>query len=904
MWVLIKNLCLSLLAINSSSLDQAVSGGPYSSIPDGDTGKIIRFYEDWRNYLHLSWGTLHAVAGFFQNVIVQTIFHINESFEKIFDAMFGLLGWDGTLSSSGSPLHGLYVVVSAIGWSLLVLAIILVAMQTMGHASKWSKILPNIVMVSITLTILPMMMRVAGGNSTIPGFGDIAISARSDINRASNKGMSEDLAVQPIKNNVIDLSTLIRKDWGNYQYKPDSSKIKNVANWNVLDNDDDIENMDLGDFMDEPTMKGLGLDKKHKDAEAVMNYHLVDEHEQADGGYSIEKNDYHKFAKWMNSYYSRYSVNWLGLIGQSLILGIVLIVASFRVAKDIYELSLMNLAAPFIAAQSVRSSKKWRDFLSSLVGWFLSLVLLVLIIKVYFIFINVTPTKLPDNLNWIERSLAIAIIYAAGGYAAFAGISYFERVTGVSQGLSEEAGQLMATGAMAGAVGGLAMRSTGKGVSMLGGMLNKSNAHGITNNSSKSHGTDKATGLSDTNNTDSSQIGSFANSTNNSASNNTGFSTSDAQSQNTATGLSENQSSNSAQSNSNSTGQSDSTNTATGQSQSNGYDTNTSTSNGQTNNQGNSSNTSHGQSSSYGQANNSSYGNSQSSDNYEGNSQGSSSSYNTNSTAAPDTVDNPANEGLVDNGQAVDGQDQQSAGINFDDPDTTGANASFADQADQMNNADSTANVDPSTPSQEAANNGLQDSSNWDSLLGNEPADGNFQQQADQMNNENEVSSNTVGINDAQNSQWADQMNQSPTMDPNDPNIANNDFSKQVNNPNVSNDQFNSHYGTNSSQNDTFNRNIPGTNINPQNNYDEGSVHSDYYDNTAHTNVALTTTHSSPTPPPAVTRPGKVERFGQHVTHLSKGVEQRSASYLKNRQFNLSQSGHIHGRESDPFDDE
>ncbi len=155
-------------------------------------------------------------------------------------------------------------------------------------------------------------------------------------------------------------------------------------------------------------------------------------------------------------------------------------------------------------------AQKWRDFLSSVVGWFLSLVLLVLIIKVYFIFINVAPSKLPDNLeSWIERSLAIAIIYTAGGSASFAGISYFERVTGVSQGLSEEARQLMATGAMAGAVGGFAMRGAGKSVSMLGGMLNKSNAHGITNNSSQSHGTDKATGLSDTNNTDSSQMGSF-----------------------------------------------------------------------------------------------------------------------------------------------------------------------------------------------------------------------------------------------------------------------------------------------------------------------------------------------------------------------------------------------------------
>lgn len=60
------------------------------------------------------------------------------------------------------------------------------------------------------------------------------------------------------------------------------------------------------------------------------------------------------------------------------------------------------------------------------------------------------------------------MIYAGGAFAMFAGLNYLERVTGVSQGLSDEAGQAIATGAAAGAVGGVTAGLMGKTLQMAG----------------------------------------------------------------------------------------------------------------------------------------------------------------------------------------------------------------------------------------------------------------------------------------------------------------------------------------------------------------------------------------------------------------------------------------------------
>lgn len=493
MWAYIAYHLLPL-AISEQTLSDAASHGSYSQIPGGDLGTLIHFYLNWSPYLHLNYGFLHAVAGWLQSGFFHAIFNLNNAFEKIFNAAFALMGWDGTLSAKGSPLHGLYMVISTIGWAMLIVGIVLVALQSMGHETKWSKVLPNILMVALTITVLPLMMRTVGGSSNTPGLGDIAQSAATDVRKAGSKGMTSDLALQPIQNNVIDLTTLVRKDWAGYTLKPSSAKF-NAGKWNAIDNANDVRRMSLGDYLDKDTVnKKLHLDKDHKVAATILQYHLADESEQANGGYYIIKNASGAGMGSLNDeVYARYTVNWIGLIGQSIILAVTLIIATFRVVEDIFELTAMNLVAPLLAYQSIRSTKKLRDLISSIVGLYMSLVLILLVLKLFFIFVAVAPSKVPTSFNWIERSFLIMVIYGGGSYGMFKGVSYFERITGVSQGFADEFGHAATGVAAAGMFGGFAGAMAGRGMSAAGNVLNRHSSRssnsqmGSSNQNTRSH---------------------------------------------------------------------------------------------------------------------------------------------------------------------------------------------------------------------------------------------------------------------------------------------------------------------------------------------------------------------------------------------------------------------------------
>ena len=487
MLTMLKSLLLQLVPIiavkapTDSELSQAVSNSP---ITDGSSSQIVKFYQEWGPHLHLTWGMFRKMAGWFQSVPVHWIYDFNRGFEKIFTATFSLLGWDGTLSSKGSPLHGLYVVMFSIGWALLGAALIVIVLQSLGHAVKWGKILPNVLMVALTLTVLPLMMRTVSGAGSTSGVGNVAISARKDLNKASDKGMTDDLAIQPIKNNIIDLSTVVRHGW---QENPDRL---NISKLNTISDENDVSNLDFGDYLDKDTLKNLGLDKDpYKNYTAPLQYHLNDESKQTGGGYILVKNATGVGAGSNNDdVYARYDVDWMGLLGQSIILGVILLIASIRVVKDIFELTAMNLVAPILAFQSVRSPKKLRDLVNSIVGLYLSMVLIVLVLKMFFIFISVAPSKLPTDMTWITHALAVIVIYAGAGYAMLAGISYFERVTGVSQGFADESGHALAAGAMGGAMAGMGARAAGWGFNKVS-SFGKSASKGIygNNGSNNSH---------------------------------------------------------------------------------------------------------------------------------------------------------------------------------------------------------------------------------------------------------------------------------------------------------------------------------------------------------------------------------------------------------------------------------
>lgn len=487
---------LFLLAVDVPKLDHSLSdvAGKDNFAP-GDYTDVVHFYHQWATHLHGNLGIWHSVYGTFANPMIKLFYAIVSGLDKVFNSVFSILGWDGTLSAKGSPLHALYMVISTIGWALLGASIIILALQSLTHTVRWGKVLPNIFMVSLTLTVLPLLMRTVNGQSRT--VGNIVVTAKNDINKAAgndNGASAADLAIQPIKNNVIDMARIANKGW---KYDPNNI---NPSSTNSIRTKTDVNNLDLGASMDPKSLKQFkGFDKKiagkgDNKVSEPFKYHLIT-NKGADASqetsYSLVKNENGTGMGNLNDYsYTRYDVEWLPLTAQSIILGIIYVVAAFRVVKDIFELTLMNLIAPLLAYKSTRSTKTLRDLISSIIGLYLSIDIMFLVIKVFMIFLGSFPDKLSGlGLNFFQKGMVIAIIYAAAGYAMFAGVSYFERVTGVSQGFSASTGQIMAAGA-AGAAGVKLAKAAGSmlnnGVTRLG---NSSIFSGISNSNkdSKAH---------------------------------------------------------------------------------------------------------------------------------------------------------------------------------------------------------------------------------------------------------------------------------------------------------------------------------------------------------------------------------------------------------------------------------
>lgn len=491
---------LFLLAVDVPKLDHSLSdvAGKDNFAP-GDYTDVVHFYHQWATHLHGNLGIWHSVYGTFANPMIKLFYAIVSGLDKVFNSVFSILGWDGTLSAKGSPLHALYMVISTIGWALLGASIIILALQSLTHTVRWGKVLPNIFMVSLTLTVLPLLMRTVNGQSRT--VGNIVVTAKNDINKAAgndNGASAADLAIQPIKNNVIDMARITNKGW---KYDPNNI---NPSSTNSIRTKTDVNNLDLGASMDPKSLKQFkGFDKKiagkgDNKVSEPFKYHLIT-NKGADASqetsYSLVKNENGTGMGNLNDYsYTRYDVEWLPLTAQSIILGIIYVVAAFRVVKDIFELTLMNLIAPLLAYKSTRSTKTLRDLISSIIGLYLSIDIMFLVIKVFMIFLGSFPDKLSGlGLNFFQKGMVIAIIYAAAGYAMFAGVSYFERVTGVSQGFSASTGQIMAAGAAgvaAGAAGVKLAKAAGSmlnnGVTRLG---NSSIFSGISNSNkdSKAH---------------------------------------------------------------------------------------------------------------------------------------------------------------------------------------------------------------------------------------------------------------------------------------------------------------------------------------------------------------------------------------------------------------------------------
>lgn len=452
---------------------------------------VTNFYNAWHSYFGWPFMTIiYEVLGVFGNGLLWILFECTNALESAFNAAFSLLGWSGNLASPGSPLHGIYMILEITGFSMLAVGLLVLAFQSSFHNVNWGKTFQNLIVVGLILGVLPVTMRSIGSavnnsNST-PGVLDIVKVVKEGVEGAPIDGKVQpaktaSLAVQPAQNNIIDLQKVASSD-----FKADPNSL-NPADLNAIKSPQDMRTLDLGEVIAPKEIKELKKkDKKHKDSYELLQYKGELDNFSDGVKYSAAKlGDPIKGATFDDSAYHRYSVQWLPLLLQYVALAVILVVATVRVVKDGFELVGMQLIAPLLAWKSLRNTKALRDLISSIVGLAGSLVLLVVMIRVYLIFVALAPTKLPAGLGLLAKGLLTGLIYIGGGFALFGGVSYFERLTGVAQSMNDDFQQAAVTGALAGGVAGKMFSSAKNKVESTSLSSASSTAHGISGQSGK-----------------------------------------------------------------------------------------------------------------------------------------------------------------------------------------------------------------------------------------------------------------------------------------------------------------------------------------------------------------------------------------------------------------------------------
>lgn len=492
--------------------------------------KILDFYDTWQPYMPFHYGIWSAIVGTIDNLVVHGLYNLCQIIENIYDAMFSLLGWSSGMIASGGALANVYKGMEVIGCALMIIGLIILAYENFVHEIAWGKSLRTMIMVTAVFCGLPLLMQ---------QLDKAEIAVVDDINNVEITGTensSGSLSRAPVRNNTIDLVYVAWQGWtGDPTEMPSSSNKLNNLTSNAR-----LKRMDFTDYLNKTTSKiffptsvdkagdrvaqatdsaisstvKIGWmanalqwvnDKSIESATTAANnfmsmisggdsskywiaepfkYHVY-YNQGVNGVNMLRKLTWSAAAGSLNDQvYSRYYVFWLPLIDQYLVIIVVLFMASLRIIKDIFQLLIMQVVTPIIAFKSLGSSgKQMRELLSSIVGTFISIAFLILTIRIWFMFVVLTPDALDSaGLSGITANVATVMVYIGTAFALFSGLTIIEKMTGVSQSLQNEKETAMAL-AGAGLMGVSAgMNLASGGVSGITSAMSNNRSRGLSSN--------------------------------------------------------------------------------------------------------------------------------------------------------------------------------------------------------------------------------------------------------------------------------------------------------------------------------------------------------------------------------------------------------------------------------------
>ena len=420
--------------------------------------KLAEFYSYWGNYLEPT-PAFMAFLAYLPGGIAKALYQITSSLEHVFNNMFKLFGLFGYLGDQKTVIGQFFYWFQILGTSLFTLILVVSAFT---KPVKYKGVITNFLLVTAVTAVLPLALTTI---STAVAQDAMSIQTVSSEAPSGSQPTSS-LALQPMKNNVVDLKVLIYKDFSTELFPMDDyGYIKPVQEGstpvnNITDNPEQRDTTDFATKIDfganygttNPEMlKMMQEDDKIKGIKGLFLHKL---NPNNTGVESITEHRVINQLSAFESVYMRYKVNWIGMFLQYIILVVLLVSMIIKLVKSIFDILIEAMISPILGYSSLSNSKKYKELLRTIGGALAGIFFEVIIMRVTLEIFRDLPilsvsavSKLSggffDGLNMWEQCLAAAFVYIGVFFAAMQGVAMIERWLGVSTGHSETAQQLL-----------------------------------------------------------------------------------------------------------------------------------------------------------------------------------------------------------------------------------------------------------------------------------------------------------------------------------------------------------------------------------------------------------------------------------------------------------------------------
>ncbi|WP_018378208.1 pLS20_p028 family conjugation system transmembrane protein, partial [Streptococcus ovis] len=427
---------------------------------DPRSAPLVEFYKYWSNYLEPTPAYM-AFLNSLWGTLAKGLYFITASLEHVFNNLFKLFGLFGYLGNQETIIGQFFYWFQLIGTTLFTL--ILVTSSITGVFTKpvkYKGAITNFLLVTFVSSVMPMALTAV--STTIAQDAQNIQTVKSTTEEDSSYFSS--LALQPMKNNVVDLKVLIDNDFSTELFHLDDHgfikppKEGSTPVNNITDSPDKRDTSDFASRIDFSATFGATdselldtLEKKQKGMKGLFLHQL---NATQDGILTINE---HKFIGQLNAFepvYKRYKVNWIGMFAQYAILIVLLISMAIKLVKSIFDIVIQALISPLVGYTSLSSSKKYKELLRTAGGALAGIFFEVATMRVTMEILRDLPTLSVsavtkfsggyfDGLNMWEQCLAACVVYIGVFLAAMQGVTMIERWLGVSTGHSDTAQQLI-----------------------------------------------------------------------------------------------------------------------------------------------------------------------------------------------------------------------------------------------------------------------------------------------------------------------------------------------------------------------------------------------------------------------------------------------------------------------------